>query len=202
MTRKAPDPHGLEAAALLLLPPEWWRAFSVFWHTVLHEGCCPTVWKDSKVAVVPKPQGGFRPIGLSAVCWRAGCRQVVRALRLLVESWLLPGDVGDLPGRGTADAHRLVVAALRTGTRTGVQTDPAKFFHSLSFELAQPVLAHFGLQHVWCDLWLTRMIARSFALWLRSLLTPLRWSSLLVRVAPLTTPSGSAAMQKLHVWWC
>ena len=144
MRHKAAGPDGFSAAALLLLPQVWWCGFSALWRRILATGVVPLAWRFNRVALIPKPAGGFRPIGLTAVCWRAGCRLLVRALGPWISSWLLPGDVGGLPGRSAMDAHRLVDFALQRGSRAFVQEDLAKFYDSVHFELVKPLLERLG----------------------------------------------------------
>jgi hypothetical protein len=52
---KAPGPDGIPFKAIKLLPPEFFSAFINLLNTCIYLNYFPTIWKNSKVIVVPKP---------------------------------------------------------------------------------------------------------------------------------------------------
>ena len=63
----------------LLLPTAWWDRFAKLWSRIYDLGVVPTIWKSSRVTLVRKANGSFRPISLSSVAWRAGSRYLCQA---------------------------------------------------------------------------------------------------------------------------
>ena len=149
MRDKAPGPDGLQASSLALLPDCFWDAFSVLWTHIVATGQVPTAWRYNRVCLIRKARGKYRPVGLTAICWRAGARLLVKALNRWVEDWMLPGDVGGLPGRSTLDAHRIIASALRGGAKAFVQEDLSCFYDTIDFSLLVPVLSRMGCCLAW-----------------------------------------------------
>ena len=133
MRQKGAGPNGLLASQLLLMPPVWWNAFAKLWGVILATSQIPESWRYSRIALVAKHTGGFRPIGLTDVCWRCGARLIIRGIRSWATSWMTPGDCGGLPSRSTADAHRIVAAAIRSGSKAFIQEDLQKYYDTIHF---------------------------------------------------------------------
>ena len=145
MRQKGAGPNGLLASQLLLMPPVWWNAFAKLWGVILATSQIPESWRYSRIALVAKHTGGFRPIGLTDVCWRCGARLIIRGIRSWATSWMTPGDCGGLPSRSTADAHRIVAAAIRSGSKAFIQEDLQKYYDTIHFPLAALVLERLGM---------------------------------------------------------
>ena len=87
MKGKAPGPDRWAAEHFLLLPQEWWQAFLNLWQHILGSGNIPLGWKKVMIALVRKPTGGTRPLGLCQIAWRIGARAINKCLRAWVLSW-------------------------------------------------------------------------------------------------------------------
>ena len=81
---------------------------------VLSSGEVPRVWRDIRACLLRKANGGYIPVGLTAVCWRAGAGLLVKGL----SAWV-PGCPW-LPGRSPLHAHHSVGAALRSDPKAFV----------------------------------------------------------------------------------
>eukprot|EP00439_Symbiodinium_sp_Y106_P017651 s5566_g2.t1 len=135
----------LVAQDLLCLPASWWSCFGIMWERVIADCVVPRAWKQVPVSLVPKSNGGFRPIALTAVAWRCGARAICAGLREWIDLWAGAVGFGGLPFRSVSDVHKRVHLALRSGTACGIQEDLRKFFDSVHVPLASRVLRHFGM---------------------------------------------------------
>mmetsp|Transcript_73486 Transcript_73486/g.212659 ORF Transcript_73486/g.212659 Transcript_73486/m.212659 type:complete len:1325 (-) Transcript_73486:89-4063(-) len=78
---RASGPDNWRASQLLALPSNFWSALALLWNTVLDTGEVPEAWTVTRIALLPKETGGYRPLGIASLLWRAGMSVVVRALR-------------------------------------------------------------------------------------------------------------------------
>ena len=69
--RKSTGVDGWSATALLLLPDGFWQAVVSLWRAMLQRSRVPRAWKDIRIALIEKPDGGYRPLSIGAVLWRA-----------------------------------------------------------------------------------------------------------------------------------
>lgn len=147
--RKAPGPDAWRSEDLARLPLRWWSAVAELWQTVWADGVPPHAWARARVVMLAKPSGGYRPLAMTSVIWRAGATVVVRALRGWILTWASASLVGGLPLRGVADALLRVLHKRHTALSAGtgwalISQDLSKCFDSIHIGALARVLAHLG----------------------------------------------------------
>ena len=98
--RKATGMDGWSARELLCLPQDFWEEVIVLWRVMLKCHRVPKAWKDIRIALLPKAEGGYRPLSIGAVLWRALGSAACRRLRPWIQGWAMQELQGGLPGRG------------------------------------------------------------------------------------------------------
>ena len=146
---KAAGPDGWEAEQLLKLPPPFWETLAVLWNEALRVGRLPQAWANVRVALIPKEDGGERPLGIASVMWRLGMTVLIRQLTEWVDAWLPNELAGGLHGRSPDDIHEAFITALRDSRAQGhgawgLKIDIKKCFDSVSPDQAIGALEHFG----------------------------------------------------------
>ena len=174
MKKKAPGPDNWTGALLLRMPPNWWRAFSALWRTILQQGRVPAIWQRSLVVLLDKGPSSTRPIALLSIAWRAGAQAISRRLKGWIYQWCSPRACGSAPGRCTADMHQRILRAWRKGVRSYVQQDLTSFFDSLSMPIVTTALKHFGAPHSLIRL-VSGFYASQFRLFVVQSCTSARW---------------------------
>ena len=152
MRGKAPGPDRWEANHYLSLPPAWWEAFCDLWSLVLRSGHIPATWKQVLIALISKPSGGTRPLGLCQLAWRIGARAVNKSVRAWILSWTEHGSLGSAPSRGIGDAHSRLLWARRAGVQHFIKQDLSKFFDCIDIHAAVMVLQRLGAPTDLCRL--------------------------------------------------
>ena len=119
-------------------------------------GALPTVWLHVRIALIPKPDAGTRPIAIAVAAYRVCASATVTALRPWSASWADPALYGGLPGRSAADLHdRLfgdnihVARAAFASHFFGAKADARRCFDQLDFEVTFRVFAHLGCPPAW-----------------------------------------------------
>ena len=97
------DPDDWRAQDLLHLGARWWSLLAKLRCKVLSSGHIPCRWVEAKMVLIPKDSGGWRPLALTSVVWRAGTRALLARLKPWLESWAGPHLFGGLAGRGVGD---------------------------------------------------------------------------------------------------
>ena len=99
--------------------------------------------------MIPKGDGGSRPLSIAAICWRMFATTIARQLTPATSHWPyeLTGGIG---GRDLGDAHQQIMHALRTARRRGWQAhvvaqDLAKAFDKVSFVQAAAAMGAAGI---------------------------------------------------------
>ena len=130
MRKKAvgPDRWGPE---ILHLPLEWWTGLGQVWTLVLNSGKVPKLWKRAIIVLVPKKHAEYRPLALTSFLWRAGARILCKRMQPWISSWCSPQAAGGAPGRGTLDAHGVILQSWHRGARAYVQQDLSAYFDSI-----------------------------------------------------------------------
>ena len=144
MAGKASGPEDWDAAKLLHLPMLWWHALAQLWCTVLQTGTIPQRWKEATVVLLPKPDGGTRPLCLTSTLWRIGAACLAKGLTSWCSRWRNYSVMGGVPGCGVLDAHLLLQQAANCQDVIFVSEDLAKFFDSIDVSQVCAVLHHLG----------------------------------------------------------
>ncbi|CAE7204304.1 pol [Symbiodinium sp. CCMP2592] len=133
---------------LIRLPDAWFDALADLWRAVWSTGRIPATWQRARVSLLPKPDGGWRPLSITPVVWRLGSQHVVRYLSYLrpwCASWASPHILGGLAQRSVEQAHvRINEAMTDCAARLFVAQDLSKCFDCISLELALCALRHWG----------------------------------------------------------
>ena len=111
MAGKASGPDDWDAAKLLHLPSTWWQALAQLWSIVFQTGNIPQRWKEATVVLLPKPDGGTRPLCLTSSLWRIGASCLAKGLTSWCSQWRTYSVMGGVPGCGVLDAHLLLQQA-------------------------------------------------------------------------------------------
>lgn len=142
MCKKAPGPDQWQPHLLLSLPMRWWQWASRLWNLCLQQGDVPSMWAQARVVLLPKSKGGFRPLTIAQVMWRAGARAINQQLASWVSSWSSPADAGGLPGTSVQGALLQLNWAISRGARIVVQQDIASFFDTIQHGVVEVILEH------------------------------------------------------------
>ena len=105
-------------------------------------------WKQVRVAGIPKPDGGLRPLALTQMAWRLGASEMLAQLRPWFCAWMPECLHGGLPGRSVDAIHEQLGGLLdqRAVKRTfvGCKADVRKCFDRVSPQAALAVLRWWG----------------------------------------------------------
>ncbi|CAJ1439524.1 unnamed protein product [Effrenium voratum] len=144
MTRKAPGPDDWRAKDLLRMGPIWWSCLEDLWAHVISSGCIPRRWVEAKIVLIPKDAGGWRPLALTSVLWRAGSRALLKTLKPWLSSWAGDHLFGGLAGRGVEDCLIRINHAVAQRAKHGVfvRQDIHRFFDAIQVQQAIAVLSH------------------------------------------------------------
>ena len=96
--------------------------------------------RQVRVAGIPKPDGGLRPLALTQVAWRLGASEMLAQLRPWFCAWMPDCLHGGLPGRAVDAIHAQLGCLLdqRAVKRTfvGCKADVRKCFDRVSPQAA------------------------------------------------------------------
>ena len=155
LIHKAAGPDCWDAALLRRMPSLWWSSLAELWAVVYRTACVPARWTEARIALVPKPRGGLRPLGITSVAWRLGARAVVQQIRSWIVSWSNHRSLGGLPHRAVHDFHLRFAALFDEDgcfTTQVVSQDLEKFFDTLDVGQASAVLSRIGAPEQWVSL--------------------------------------------------
>ena len=141
------DGWGANALALLGLPA--CQCVAQLWQACLAVGALPDAWLRVRVALLPKPEGGLRPISVASACYRIRMTCALRNCKTWLLSWADPAMFGGIPGRSAAGVHDLLFADLRRsrtrhGALVGAKQDLKKCFDTVQWGLAFRVWESLG----------------------------------------------------------
>ena len=156
---KAGGLDGWSGALMALLPLGFFDGLAEIWqHIVDGKGTIPQVWKQVRVAAIPKPDGGRRPLALTAMAWRLGASEILQQLRPWYAPLFPPELSGGLPRRSADSIHADLSGSLQARAArqsfVGCKADVRKCFDRVSPQAALLVLEWLG-----APVWLTRTLA-------------------------------------------
>ena len=135
-----------EADSLLLLPLDWWEAFTSLWRQLLDGKGVPKQWRGTYVHLLEKNESNdTRPIGLTSLGWRIGSKWLVGALRELADSWLDATVSGGVHGSSVMDTHQYITH-VNNCEAVFISQDLSQFFDTISHELLSEFSFTFGCQ--------------------------------------------------------
>ena len=85
---------GWVAGGLLRMPDEWFNDWATFYEARRASGRIPTRWAECRTAMLPKDDGGYRPLSVAVVAWRAAAITHVKNL----EGWITQRAAEELAG--------------------------------------------------------------------------------------------------------
>ena len=134
---KAAGPDGWRPCEWLLLPNQFFTCLAALWQACLSVQQVPQDWLHIRCVLVPKPEGGLRPISVACFAWRIGMTSILQQLQPWLDSWLPPFLLGGLKHRDAREAHELlhhdIFQALQTHRKFfGAKLDIRKCFDSVS----------------------------------------------------------------------
>ena len=103
--RRAPGLDGWAPACLARLPLPFFQLVTRLWAQCLRAARLPRSWYHVRITLLPKDDGGLRPLAVASAIWRALGTVVVRNLRAWSLSWAPPALLGSMPGRSCSDLH-------------------------------------------------------------------------------------------------
>ncbi|CAE7777904.1 FCPE [Symbiodinium sp. CCMP2456] len=132
MKGKAPGVDQWRAEELLLLPPPFWQSLAELWQSIADRGDVPRPWQRVRIALLPKRQGGTRPLSLLSVVWRLGAKHMLHQLDAWVGQWLDHTSCGGVPARSGKDLVYQLLAGMREHPHSAVVAqDLAKYFDAI-----------------------------------------------------------------------
>ena len=145
---KAPGLDGWTAVAWLLLPDHFFECLASIWQVCLLSGSVPSAWQRIRITLIPKTEGGWRPIAIAPLAWRVGLSVILRQCRGWFAAWADPELMGGIQGRSIHDVHAdlcCVQEAKASNTPfVGVKQDVRKCFDHVSPALALQVWEWLG----------------------------------------------------------
>ena len=102
---KAGGLDGWSGELVAALPLDFFNHLAKIWTAIVKGGKLPLGWKQIRVAGIPKPDGGLRPLALTQMAWRLGASEVLAQLRPWFSSWMPECLHGGLPGRSVDAIH-------------------------------------------------------------------------------------------------
>ncbi|CAE7495748.1 Cacna1h, partial [Symbiodinium pilosum] len=122
------------------LPLEFFDSLAAIWNLVLKGAPIPAAWLQVRVCLIPKEEGGQRPLAIAALAWRLGATAVVQQLEGWITAVFPPDLFGGLPGRCAEDIHFRLTHALFVqragGPVAGCKADVKKCFDTADPKLA------------------------------------------------------------------
>ena len=145
---KAGGLDGWSGELVAALPLDFFNHLARIWTAIVNRGKLPLRWKQVRVAGIPKPDGGLRPLALTQMAWRLGASEMLAQLRPWFSSWMPECLHGGLPGRSVDAIHEQLGSLLeqRAAKRTfvGCKADVRKCFDRVSPQAAIAILQWWG----------------------------------------------------------
>ena len=145
--RKAAGCDGWAGRHWKALPPPFFELLADVWNAVLRGAPLPGTWSQVRVCLIPKPDGGERPLAIAALAWRLGASALVQKLAPWIGQTLPHEIYGGMPGRGIDDVHALLTHEMYgpgSGALAGCKADVRKCYDSADPRLAIECLRHMG----------------------------------------------------------
>lgn len=142
---------GWRAAHFAKLPDQFFMLLARIATIIFdHDAKIPEIWTVTRVALIPKKDGGNRPITVSAIAWRIIVSVGIQQLNPWIRRWVSYQIIGGVSNRGIEDltarfdddfdSSRSNIKSL-----TGASVDLKKFFDTLSAEACIEGLVFLGL---------------------------------------------------------
>ncbi|CAE8687780.1 unnamed protein product, partial [Polarella glacialis] len=133
---KSAGPDEWTADAWMCLLDEFFERLAEVWNLVLDGAELPEPWLEVRCVLIPKAEGGVRPISVAALAWRIGMASVLRMVQPWVEQWAPEELVGGLSKRSADELHERLQSAIadalaRRATLAGAKLDVKKCFDSV-----------------------------------------------------------------------
>ncbi|CAE7741710.1 unnamed protein product [Symbiodinium sp. CCMP2592] len=146
--RKAAGLDGWTGSLWKALPKAFFDLLAAVWNAVLDGAPLPAAWVQVRVCLIPKDDGGLRPLAIAALAWRLGATCLVRQLTGWVHE-VFPAELfGGMPHRGIDDVHAALSNALFLqrggGPLAGCKADVKKCFDSADPKLAVQCMRRLG----------------------------------------------------------
>ena len=93
---RAAGADGLTAKEIGRMPDEWFDDWAILYEVCWAAGRVSSRWVDCRTVMLEKPEGGFRPLSLASVAWRAVASTHVKKLGAWSEEWA----AGEATGTG------------------------------------------------------------------------------------------------------
>lgn len=93
------------AEIILQMPPAWWPAAARIWTLAISVERVPRWWCEITQVLMPKCQGGMRPLGVANLFWRTGMSTMIRNLGSSVDTRAGVELQGSLAGHSAATTH-------------------------------------------------------------------------------------------------
>ena len=145
--RKAAGCDGWAGRHWKSLPEAFYDRLAAVWRAVLRGAPLPAAWTQVRVCLIPKPDGGERPLAIAALAWRLGASALVQKLAPWIGQ-VMPQEIyGGMPGRGIDDIHALLAHEMYghgVGALAGCKADVRKCYDSADPRLAMECLRNMG----------------------------------------------------------
>ena len=140
--KKSTGLDGWGASAFLAAGQAACDRLADLWAACLQHEAMPQIWKHIRVCLLPKPDGGLRPISIASAAYRTCMTCLLRSCRAWFLSWAGRELIGGIPGRHTGQAHDALFSALTVSRQcqqvafVGAKQDVRKCFDSVVWDLA------------------------------------------------------------------
>ena len=103
--KKAPGADDWKGDAMSLLPLNFYEQLAKLWNRTLQCGKVPKQWKQIRTLMIPKADGGQRPLSIAPLVWRAGMSCILTQVDEWVQQWVPNEVVGGVKGRSAETIH-------------------------------------------------------------------------------------------------
>ena len=103
--KRAPGCDGWAGKHWNRLPEQFFHSLAEVWNSTLDGASIPAAWTQVRIYLIPKGDGGLRPLAIAALVWHLGAACLVQ----LLGDWIgrvFPEELyGGLPGKSVDDVH-------------------------------------------------------------------------------------------------
>ena len=146
--RKAPGCDGWAGRHWRLLSEDFFDLLAAVWNAVLGGAPIPQAWTQVRICLIPKGDGGSRPLAIASLAWRLGAACLVQQLGEWIRQVFPKELYGGLPDRSADDVHAELTQAMYVqrggGPLAGCKADVRRCFDSASPDLALQCLRQMG----------------------------------------------------------
>lgn len=136
-----------------LLPESFFDGLAAVWNVVIHAGAkIPKAWLQVRVVLLPKEEGGLRPLSIAVLAWRTGLAAILKRTdwRQWICGWLTEEIAGGVPGASPQDIHDQlkedILNCIHEGEDfCGGKVDLRKCFDKASAEIGIALLVRLGM---------------------------------------------------------